>query len=141
MTISTALTIIAICFIILTLIVVGLGIMLFIVTLRVIRLEKTITQEVSVLRRQLGELIQTARESSSRLGQTVQEFKASAYRMGLIATSIAGLIESRKAKTLKASPPKTKVRPWWLSTLALGYSLWNKRRKTKQSPPSSSVSS
>ncbi|HBQ95562.1 MAG TPA: hypothetical protein DD856_11475 [Sulfobacillus sp.] len=143
MTISTALTIIAICFAVLTLVVVGLGIVLLVVGLRVIRLEKTITHEIAALRRQLGDLIQTARDSSSRFGETLKEFKQSAYRMGLAATGLAGILESRKKRAVKPSipPKKATVRPWWISALVLGYSLWKRRRKTKQHPPSSGVSS
>ncbi len=143
MTISTALTIIAICFAVLTLLVIGLGIVLLVVGLRVIRLEKTITHEISTLRLQLGELIHTARDSSSRLGETLKEFKQSAYRMGLAATGLAGILEARKHRDSKSSiaPKKSNVRPWWISGLALGYSLWKRRRKTKRHPPSSGVSS
>ncbi len=142
MTISTALTIIAICFAVLTLLVIGLGIVLMVVGLRIIRLEKAITHEISTLRVQLGDLIQTARDSSSRFGETLKEFKQSAYRMGLAATGLAGILEARKHKDVKPSiaSKKSKVRPWWISGLVLGYSLWKRRRKVKR-PPSSGVPS
>lgn len=142
MTVSTALTVIAVCFAIFAIIVIGLGIALFIVILRVIRLEKTVSHEISEIRQLLSNLIHTARDSSSRLGETAKEFKQSAYRVGLVATGLAGLIESRKHKGVKLTPAKLrKVRPWWLSSLALGYSLWRKRRRKKQPSSSSGVSS
>lgn len=48
MSIAGALTVIAICFAVLTLLVVGSGIALLVIALRVIRLEKSIGQEIEI---------------------------------------------------------------------------------------------
>ncbi len=139
MTISGALTVIAICFAVLTLLVVGSGIVLMMIALRIIRLEKTITREISGIKDQLAELVHTAKESSNRLGHTVQEVKSSAYRVGLLATGIAGFLEARRNP--KKAGKRKGSRPWWVSGIALGYSLWKKRQRSKQNqPPSSSAS-
>ncbi len=139
MTSAGALTVIAICFAVLTLLVLGAGIMILIIALRVIRLEQTIAKEISEIKGQLAGIMHVARESTSRLGQTVQEVRTSAYRVGLVAAGITGFLQSRRgAKTA----PRAKARPWWVSGLAFGYSLWKDRRRSQPSqPPSSHVSS
>lgn len=131
---TTALTIIAVSFAVLTVLALVVAALLFSLVKRLGRLEQSVIREISDLRSEIQTLMRHIHNTSETIGHTVHEVQKTARRLGLLASGIGSWIGARRIRGSLLD----KTRPWWMSGLALGWTIYQRRRKAQKarsSPP------
>lgn len=137
MSTSTALTVIAVSFSILTLLALAGVIVLFQVVKHLVALEKSVVHEIVELRKDLDGVLRHARDTSEQISKTVKELQRGVYNVGLLVSGVTSWLVTRKQ--LKKSPTEpVESRPWWINGLALTWSLVKTARKRARSKSSAS---
>lgn len=120
-----ALTIIAVCLMILVVMALAVVVALLMLVRRLIGLEHTVVHQVTNLREEIQSIVHHIRDTSDRVSHTVQDVRKTTRAVSKAARRIAGWLgNSSGQRTLLA-----KARPWWVSGLSMGWSLYQRRRK------------
>lgn len=138
MSISTALTIIAVSFGILTLLALAGVIVLLQLVSRLVTLEKSVIHEIIELRQDVQGVLRHARDTSEQVSKTIQEVRQGAYNIGLLVSGITSWFVTRKQ--LKKPPTQpVESQPWWISGLAMTWSMVKNARRRAASKSSAAT--
>ncbi len=135
MSISTALTIIAVSFGTLTLLALAGVIVLFQLVKRLVTLEKSVVHEIVELRQDVQGVLHHARDTSEQVSKTIQEVRQGAYNVGLLVSGVTSWFVTRKQLKKSASQP-VESQPWWINGLAVTWSMVKSARRRAASKSS-----
>ncbi len=132
---STALTIIAVSFGILTLLALVAVIVLLQLVKRLIALEKSVVHEIVELRHDVQGVLRHARDTSEQVSKTIKEARQGVYNIGLLVSGVTSWLMTRK-QLKKAPVESSESRPWWVHGLALTWSIVKSARRRAASKAS-----
>lgn len=123
---GTALTVIAVSLVILAM----LGLIAVAILFRLVRisliLERSVVREISDLRAEIQAIVHHARDTSQKVSQSLNRVRDTTRIFDLLASGVGSWLLSRARGT------PIKMKPWWMSGLALGWTVYkNRRRKAK----------
>ncbi|MDA8195557.1 MAG: hypothetical protein M0Z53_16415 [Thermaerobacter sp.] len=122
---NVALTVIAVCLIIMTFTTLVAVALLLRLVQRLTGLERSVLQQVSDLQAEIASLMRQVRETSRRVQRTVQDVSTSARRVGKAAVHLSSWAGSGRSGLAGLVKP----RPWWMSGIAMGWALYLRHRK------------